>query len=114
MNIYNIIKAKYLVEGQSLKNWFFIIYVIFWALILIANTHIYEQKTISIRDLTEEVKELRSEFVDRRSELMKLRMESTISKQMELKEIKPSSVPPKKIKVIVEEEKKGWLERLWD
>jgi hypothetical protein len=49
--------------------------------------------------LTNEVKELRSEFVDRRSELMKLKMESTISKKMEEKGIFPSTVPPTKIKV---------------
>jgi hypothetical protein len=35
--------------------------------------------------MNKEVKELRSEFVDRRSELMKLKMESTISKKMEEK-----------------------------
>ena len=113
MNIYNIIKAKYLVEGHSIYNWLFIIYVVFWALILIANNHIYEQKTINLRDLTEEVKELRSEFVDRRSELMQLKMESTISKKMETRGVFPSTVPPKRIKVVVEEEKKG-LFNLWD
>lgn len=113
MSIYNILKAKYLVEGQSIKNWLFIMYVVLWALILIANTHLFEQKTINIRDLTEEVKELRSEFVDRRSELMQLKMESTISKKMELLQIYPSSVPPKKIKVVVEEEKQPWYKSIW-
>ena len=70
------------------------------------------QKMMKIKDLTEQVKELRSEFVDKRSELMQLRMESNISKQMEAYEIGPSSVPPKKIKVVIEKEKK-WYE-LWD
>ncbi len=45
------------------------------------------------------VKELRSEFVDRRSELMKLKMESTVAEKMEAKQIFPSEVPPVKIKV---------------
>jgi hypothetical protein len=31
--------------------------------------------------MTNQVKELRSEFVDRRSELMKLKMESTVSQK---------------------------------
>jgi hypothetical protein len=42
--------------------------------------------------LTNEVKELRSEFVDKRSELMKLKMESTVSEKMEVRKIFPSSV----------------------
>lgn len=112
MNIYNIIKAKYLVEGHSIYNWLFIIYVVFWALILIANNHFYEQKTMNLRDLNEEVKELRSEFVDRRSELMQLKMESTISRKMETQGIFPSTIPPKKIKVIIEKEDKGFFD-LW-
>lgn len=113
MNIYNIIKAKYLVEGHSIYNWLFIIYVVLWALVLIANNHIYEQKTIDLKDLTESVKEMRSEFVDRRSELMQLKMESTISRKMETLGIFPSSVPPKKIKVVVEKKDKGLFD-LWD
>ena len=112
MGLNNIIKAKFLVEGQSLKNWLFIIYVIFWTLVLIANNHFYEQKMMKAKDLTEQVKELRSEFVDKRSELMQLRMESNVSKQMEVCQILPSSIPPKKIKVVVEKEKK-WYE-VWD
>jgi hypothetical protein len=44
-----------------------------------------------------QVKKLRSEFV-RRSQLMKLKMESTVSKMVE-KQIFPSTVPQIKIKV---------------
>lgn len=112
MGLNNIIKAKFLVEGQSLKNWLFIIYVVFWTLVLIANNHFYEQKMMKAKNLTEQVKELRSEFVDKRSELMQLRMESNVSKQMELYQILPSSVPPKKVKVVVEKEKKWY--KLWE
>jgi hypothetical protein len=112
MGLNNIIKAKFLVEGQSLKNWLFIIYIVFWTLVLIANNHFYEQKMMKVKDLTEQVKELRSEFVDKRSELMQLRMESNVSKEMEFYQILPSSVPPKKVKVVIEKEKK-WYE-IWD
>jgi ribosomal protein L31E len=62
--------------------------------------------------LTNEVKELRSEFVDRRSELMKLKMESTISNKMESRGIYPSQVPPKKIKVKKPIEK-SFFKKLW-
>jgi Bacteriodetes cell division protein (FtsL-like) len=55
---------------------------------------------------------LRSEFVDRRSELMKLKMESTVSEKMEVIGIFPSTVPPKKIKVKKPVEK-SFLKKLW-
>lgn len=109
--IQDFLRAHYLIGLKSLRNWAIIVYVVFWTLILIANNHYFEQKIMYAKNLTEEVKELRSEYVDRRSELMQKRMESTISKQMEPYGIFPSGVPPKKIRVVVEKEKK-WYE-LW-
>ncbi len=108
--IYNILKAKFLVNEDSVKNWRFIVFLILLAIIMIANTHSYEKKIYQIADLTNEVKELRSEFVDRRSELMKIKMESTVADKMVDQGILPSSVPPKKIKVI--KEKSSW-DKLW-
>jgi hypothetical protein len=63
-------------------------------------------------ELTNKSKELRSEFVDRRSELMKLKMESTVSEKMIEKEIFPSTVPPVKIKV-KEVKEKRFFQKLW-
>ncbi len=110
--LYDILKAKFLIHDDAVKNWRFIVFIIILAIIMIANTQRYEQKVFRIAALTSEVKELRSEFVDRRSQLMKLRMESTVSGKMELKEIYPSTVPPVKIKVKKEEEK-GFFKKLW-
>lgn len=110
--IYDILKAKFLVNQDAVKNWRFIVFLIALAMIMIANIHHYEKKIFKIVELNKEVKELRSEFVDRRSELMKLKMESTISKKMEEKGIFPSSVPPIKIKV-VEPKEKTLTEKIW-
>jgi hypothetical protein len=110
--VYSLLKAKYLVDEGSMRNWRFIIFLIIIAILMIGNSHSYEQKLFRITELENEVKELRSEFVDRRSELMELKMESTVSRKMEENGIVPSSVPPKKIKV-VKEEKKSILEKLW-
>ena len=108
--IYNIIKAKFLVNEDATKNWRFIVFLILLAIVMIGNSHNYEKKIYQITDLTNEVKELRSEFVDRRSELMKIKMESTVANKMLEKGIISSSVPPKKIKVIKE---KTAFEKLW-
>jgi hypothetical protein len=110
--IYNLLKARFLVNEDATKNWRFIVFLILLAITMIANTHRYEQKLFRITALTSEVKELRSEFVDRRSELMKLKMESTVSKKMEERNIFPSSVPPVKIKVKKQEEK-SFFKKLW-
>jgi hypothetical protein len=79
---------------------------------MIANTQRFEQKVFKINELSNEVKELRSEFVDRRSELMKLRMESTVSEKMVEKEIFPSTVPPVKIEVRKPAEK-SFFKKIW-
>lgn len=98
--IYSLLRAKFLVSDDSLKNWKFIVFLIFLAMIMIANNHRYDAKNYRITELTNEVKELRSKFVDTRSDLMKLKMESTITTKMEARGIRPSDVPPKKIKVL--------------
>lgn len=110
--VYNILKARYLVNEDATRNWRFIVFLIILAIVMIANTQRYEQKVFKIAELTNNVKELRSEFVDRRSKLMKLKMESTVSAKMLSIGILPSSVPPKKIKVKKAIEK-SFYKKLW-
>jgi hypothetical protein len=110
--VYNILKARFLIDDDAMKNWRFIVFLILLAIIMIANTQRFEQKVFAITKLTTEVKELRSEFVDRRSQLMKLKMESTVSEKMVEKQIFPSTVPPIKIKVKKEQEK-NFLKKIW-
>ena len=71
--VYGILKARFLLDEDAIKNWRFIVFIILLAIVMIANTQSYEQKVFRIAELTNEVKEFRSEFVDRRSELMKLK-----------------------------------------
>ena len=110
--VYSLLKARFLINDDAVKNWRFIVFIILLAIIMIANTQRFEQKVFMIAELTNKVKELRSEFVDRRSELMKLKMESTVSEKMIEKEIFPSTVPPIKIKVKKEEEK-SFFKKIW-
>ena len=107
--VYSILKARFLIQDDAIKSWRFIVFLIVLAIIMIANTQRFEQKIFKIAELTNQVKELRSEFVDRRSELMKLKMESTVSEKMVGKQIFPSSVPPTKIKVKKIEKKEKFL-----
>lgn len=111
--VYNLLKARFLVNEDAAKNWKFIVFLIVLAIVMINNIHRYESKVFRISELNRSVKELRSEFVDRRSELMKLKMESTISEKMEPRGILPSNVPPVKIKVIVPKEEKSLFQKIW-
>jgi hypothetical protein len=97
---YNIIKGKFLVSDDALKNWRFIIFLSVLALIMIASSHSADRKVHKISKLNAEVKELKSEYVDVRMRLMQSRMESKIIAAMEGRGLQPSSTPPKRIRII--------------
>jgi outer membrane murein-binding lipoprotein Lpp len=110
--IYSLLKAKFLVSDDALKNWKFIVFLVILGMTMIANNHQYDAKNYKITELTNQVKELRSEFVDKRSELMKLKMESTVAQKMEVRQIVPSEVPPVKIVVESKKNKKSFWDKL--
>ncbi len=97
--MYNILKADFLISNDAVKNWRFIVFCTLLAIIMIASSHSAERKVHNIARLNTEVRELRSEFVDMRSALMKLKMESTITNKMAARGVKPSETPPYKIKI---------------
>lgn len=99
-SIYGILKGTFLVSDDSFKNWRIILFISFLAIIMIASSHSADQKVHDIARLNNEVKEWRSAFVDGRSKLMRLKMESTLISKMSEKGIVPSVIPPKKIKVV--------------
>lgn len=100
-------------SGQNtFANWVMAFYVAILTMIVIAISHAYEQKVMYQKQLLEEVKELKSEFVDIRSELMRKKMESTIINNLEDKGIKPTETPATKIEVLVDKEK-PWYQKLW-
>jgi hypothetical protein len=95
----DILKGKFLVSGDAPKNWLFIIFTSFLATIMIGSSHSADTQVHRIAALNEEVKELRSEFVDVRSDVQRLKLESTISQTVVEKGLYPSEIPPRKIKV---------------
>lgn len=91
-----------MVSGDAPKNWLFIIYASFLATVMIASSHSADRKVHRVAALNEEVKELRSEFVDMRSDVQRLKLESTIREAVMEDSLYPSETPPKKIKVKTE------------
>lgn len=98
-SIYDIFKGKFLISDDSFKNWRVIIFISVLAIVMIASSHSADKKVHEIAQLNNEVKEWRSAFVEGRSKLMRLKMESSIIKKMAAKEIAPSVLPPKKIRI---------------
>ena len=103
-NIYSILKGTCLVSDDSFKNWRMIIFISFLAIVMIASSHSADKKVHEIARLNNEVKELRSAFVDGRKKLMGLKMESSVIAKMTEKGLLPSVIPPKKIKVKSQQE----------
>tara|TARA_R110002051_G_scaffold63964_1_gene116507 strand:+ start:126 stop:443 length:318 start_codon:yes stop_codon:yes gene_type:complete len=95
--ILDILKGKFLVSGDAPKNWLFIIFASFLATVMIASSHSADSKVHSIASLNEQVRELRSEFVDVRSDLQGLKLESAIMGTLEEDGLYPSETPPNKI-----------------
>jgi hypothetical protein len=96
-SIYHILKGKFLISDDSFKNWRIIILISVLAIIMIASSHKADQKVYEIAKLTNEVKELRSAFVDKRGKLMQLKKESFVEVEMKAKGIGISLNPPTKI-----------------
>ncbi len=96
-NFYNLIKGTFLVSDDALKNWRFIIFLSLLALVMIASSHQADKKVHQIARLSNEVKELKSEYVDVRMQLMQAKMESRIIRAMAQRGLYPSETPPQKI-----------------
>ena len=102
-NFYNLMKGRFLVSDDAFKNWRFIIFLSALALIMIASSHSADKKVHRIAQLNNEVKELKSEYVDIRMRLMQTKMESKIISAMAKRGLKPSVTPPHKIKIITKQ-----------
>jgi len=95
--IYNILKGTFLVSDGAFKNWRFIIFLSLLALVMIASSHSADKKVHRIAQLNNDVKELKSEYLDVRMILMRSKMESKIISAMAERGLEPSITPPQKI-----------------
>nr|WP_255578617.1 FtsL-like putative cell division protein [Chitinophaga sp. sic0106] len=75
------------------------------ALIYIANSHLAEKKIRRINQLSKEIKELKWEYINVKSELMFQSKMSEVSKSVEQLGLKQLNSPPRKIVLKNETEK---------
>lgn len=95
--VIDILKGTFLTSDNAFRNWRFIIFSMVLALGMIYTSHSLERKTHHIAKLSNEVKELRSEYVDGQRQLMHLQMESTVAKKLEKRGVVSPQNPPQKI-----------------
>ena len=99
--IINIIRGSFLVDEKSTSNWLYIFLFLVLSIVMISSSHSVYKKVYEIAALNEQIKSLRSEFVDTRTLLMTLKMESTVKNKLFEKGIKTSKKPPVKIVINV-------------
>lgn len=99
-----MLKGTFLVNGDAPKNWMFIVFASLLATIMIASSHSADRKVHEIAALNEQVRELRSEFVEVRSRAQRLKLESTIRESVRGVGLVPAETPPVKIIVDLKED----------
>ena len=92
--IINIIRGSFLVDEKSTSNWLYIFLFLVLSIVMISSSHSVDKKVYEIAALNEQIKSLRSEFVDTRTLLMTLKMESTVKNKLFEKGIKTSLSHP--------------------
>ena len=97
--IYDFLRGSFLTDESAFKNWRIIIFVVLLMLIMIYSAHSSEKKVFRISELNKKKRELRAEYVDTGTILMRMKMESSIREKAKKRGLKPSENPPKKIKV---------------
>ncbi|MDR2122799.1 MAG: hypothetical protein LBP34_06700 [Flavobacteriaceae bacterium] len=76
--ISDILKGKFLVEGDAFSVWKFILFAIILSLISISSSHIVDEKVVEISELKEKAEEYKARYVLIHNKLMKLKVESEL------------------------------------
>ena len=96
-SFHNIVKGRFLVSDDTFKNWRFVVFLSILALVMIGSSHAADKKVHRIARLSNEAKELKSEYLDVRKQLTQAKMESKLTAVMSKTGLQTSTIPPQKI-----------------
>ena len=82
-----------------MKNWRMLFFISALAMISIASGHSADKKIYHIANLNNELKRLKSKFVENKSQLMFLKLETRVSKRLTEIGVGPSKEQP--IRIII-------------
>jgi len=99
-SVYDVLKGRFLTDESAFKNWRMIIFIVALLLILISNAHNADKKVLKISELNKLKRELKAEYIDTQTTLMRMKMESNIREKAKQMGLQPTQTPPKRIKVV--------------
>lgn len=92
--IHSLLKGSFLFNRESVKQWYFLIYIVVLVLFMVTSAHRFDKKVMEIADLNKKSKEMRALFIAIRSEAVKLKLETNVRKRVLKDELFPSENPP--------------------
>ena len=93
----SVFSGTFLTNESTLKHVPFLLFLAFIAILYIANGYQADDKIREVNKITNELKELRSEYISTKSDLMFVSKQSEVAKAAEPLGIKEPIVPPMKI-----------------
>jgi len=96
--IKNVLGGTYIYTG-TIKFFKYLLYIALLAFIYIANNYYAENNIREINKLRKELKELRYEYINVKTQLMHIEKQSQIAKKLERNGIKKNKQPVKTIKI---------------
>ena len=94
-----VFSGTFLTNDKTLKHLPYFIFLAFLALIYIANGYYADDKIREVNKLSNQLKELRSEYISTKSDLMFASKQSEVAKSVEKLGLREPITPPIKIKV---------------
>jgi|UniRef100_UPI0040474CB6 hypothetical protein len=98
-NVYDILRGSFLTDESAFKNWRIIIFIVVLLLVMISSGHRADGKVQKIATLNKLQREVRAEYIDTKTILMRMKMESNIRQRVKAKGLAPAETSPQKIKV---------------
>ena len=107
LSIGSVFSGTILTREKTIEQMPFLFFLVFMAICYISNGYYAEQKIREMNFITTELKELKSEYIISKSDLMFISKQSEVAKAAEPLGIKESVVPPKKILVKIIQQPTG-------
>lgn len=103
-NIYDVLRGSFLTDESAFNNWRIIIFIVLLLMVMISSAHRADEKVVLISKLNKKKRELRAEYIDTKTTLARMKLESTVRKRVKVKGLAPAKTPPQKIKINIIEE----------
>ena len=93
-NVLSFLNIDFLLREDSMKNWRMLFFISILAMISIASGHSADKKIYQIANLNNDLKRVKSKFVENKSQLMFLKLETRVSKRLIEIGVGPSKEQP--------------------